>query len=138
MTDVTTSMTPTPRIRPRAAWLACLLALAAGQSLAEDDTGEVAAAPAVEEPTEEEIRNAYAASLAAVNDRTIAVMGGEDGAMLTVALEALTKLGCRGMNRPGAQYDCRVERRIKQGKRTAKTDVVQLWLAHEDGEWVAR
>lgn len=92
----------------------------------------------IEEPTEEQIRTAYAASLAALNGRSVAIMGAEDAQALTLVLDELKKLGCRGLDRPGAHFDCRVERRLQHGKRKAKTDVVQLWLAYEEGQWVAR
>jgi hypothetical protein len=92
----------------------------------------------VEEPTEEQIRSAYASALEDVNARSVAQLGAADAALLAVVLEDLTKLGCRGLGRPGEHYDCRVERRTRRGERGAVTDVVQLWLSYEDGRWVVR
>lgn len=92
----------------------------------------------VGEPTEDDIRSAYAATLETVNRGTLERLGEADGAALLLALEDLTKLGCRGMSRAGVHYDCRVQRRVKRGDDKPVTDVVQLWLSHDGAEWVAR
>lgn len=114
-----------------------LLVLACGGAWAQEDAVADPAA-VVEEPTEAQIRDAYAAALEDINARSVAQLGAADASKLSVELEDLTKLGCRGLSRPGVQYDCRVERRIRRGEGAAVTDVVQLWLAYEDDHWVAR
>ena len=134
----------TSRLLVSGAALVAWLALLAAPVLAQSDAAPAPApapAPAsatVEQPTQEQIRTAYAETLDGVNERTTAIMGGEDGATLTVVLEDLTKLGCRELNRPGAQFDCRVERRIRHGQLRPKTDVGQLWLSSENDRWVVR
>jgi hypothetical protein len=55
-----------------------------------------------------------------------------------LVLEDVVKLACRGMSRAGVHHDRRVERRVRRGENKPANDVVQLWLSHEDGEWVAR
>lgn len=114
-----------------------LLVLAYGGAWAQEDAGADSAA-IVEEPTEAQIRDAYAAALEDINARSVAQLGAADASKLSVNLEDLTKLGCRGLGRPGVHYDCRVERRVRRGEGAAVTDVVQLWLAYEDDHWVAR
>jgi hypothetical protein len=115
-----------------------LAALCTTAAWAQQDASPTRAAAAVEEPTEEQIRSAYASALEDVNARSVAQLGAADAALLAVVLEDLTKLGCRGLGRPGEHYDCRVERRTRRGERGAVTDVVQLWLSYEDGRWVVR
>jgi hypothetical protein len=117
-----------------------LFVLACGGAWAQEGAGAGAAADAavVEEPTEAQIRDAYAAALEDINARSVAQLGDADASKLSVELEDLTKLGCRGLGRPGVHYDCRVERRVRRGEGAAVTDVVQLWLAYEDDHWVAR
>jgi hypothetical protein len=124
---------------------ALLIGVAAMPIRAQDaapDTGPDAAAQGaaavVEEPTEEQIRTAYAQTLETVNAGTVSHLGAADAAALTIELEDIVKLGCRGLNRPGAQFECRVERRTRRGDERPTTDVVELWLSWEDGRWVAR
>lgn len=117
--------------------LATAVLCAPGAWAQRDDARPEPAAP-VEEPTEEQIRAAYAGALEDINARSVAHLGAEDAAAFAMALEDLTKLGCRGLGRPGAHFDCRVERRIRRGEHTPVTDVVQLWLTYEDDRWVAR
>jgi len=120
-------------------WAAlALVALPVGQALSQGRSAGSEAATVTEEPTEEQIRTAYAATLEDINTRSAAQLGEADAAPLTVVLETLTKLGCRSLGGQGVQYDCRVERHIRRGDRKPTTDVVQLWLAHEDGRWIAR
>jgi hypothetical protein len=121
--------------------LPLLLGLAPGAAWAQEDAGGGAIAEpdvVVEQPTEAQIRDAYAAALDDINARSVARLGAADASTLSVVLEDITKLGCRGLGRPGVHYDCRVERRIRRGEHAPATDVVQLWLAYEDGRWVAR
>lgn len=126
-----------------------LLAVAPGAALRAQDgsggadaTGETASAQAgtgvVEEPTEEQIRGAYAATLMDLNARSVEQLGAGDAGVLTLELEDIVKLGCRGLDQPGVHFDCRVERRIRRGDEKPQTDVVQLWLSREEGRWVAR
>lgn len=129
----------------RVALAALLIGVAAMPVRAQDaapDTGLDAAAQdaaaVVEEPTEEQIRTAYAQTLEAVNAGTVSHLGAGDAGPLTIELQDIVKLGCRGLNRPGAQFECRVERRTRRGDERPTTDVVELWLSWEDGRWVAR
>lgn len=92
----------------------------------------------VGEPTEAQIHGAYAAMLATVNAGSKVHLGAADSGAVLIELEEIVKLGCRGLDRSGAQYDCRVERRIRRGDARPETGVVQLWLSWEDGRWVAR
>ena len=111
---------------------------APGGAWAQSDNARADPAAVVEEPTEEQIRAAYAAALEDVNERSVAQLGAQDATALTVVLEGLVKLGCRGIGQPGVHFDCRVERRIRRGERTPATDVVQLWMSYEGDRWVAR
>lgn len=126
-----------------------LLAVAPGAALrAQEGSGDVDAsgqaasaqtgADLVEEPTEEQIRSAYAATLTDLNARSLEHLGAENAGMLSLELEDIVKLGCRGLERPGVHFDCRVERRVRRGDEKPETDVVQLWLSREEGRWVAR
>jgi len=94
--------------------------------------------PAVEEPTEAQIETAYAARIADINERSRAVLGDADADAMHLTLEALNKLRCRGLDRVGVHFDCRVELRLRQADRRPKTDLVDLWLSFEDSRWVAR
>jgi hypothetical protein len=102
-----------------------------------DDGGQRDPAP-VEEPTEAQIHDAYAGMLATVNAGSKAHLGAADSGAVLIELEDIVKLGCRGLDRSGAEYDCRVERRIRRGDARPETGVVQLWLSWENGRWVAR
>ncbi|MBK1629170.1 hypothetical protein CKO31_00180 [Thiohalocapsa halophila] len=121
-----------------------LLAVAPSAALRAQDGGDDAQASAqtgsgvVEEPTEEQIRSAYTATLTDLNARSVEHLGADDAGVLTLELEDIVKLGCRGLDRPGVHFDCRVERRIRRGEERPQTDVVELWLSREDGRWVAR
>jgi hypothetical protein len=121
-----------PLSRPTLLLLLLLVLFGAGQTQAQDVDA------AVEEPTEEQIRDAYAAAIADINARTVAAVGAADAGRLNMALEDLKKLGCRSLGRAGVHYDCRVERRIRRGQARPATDVVQLWLAYEGADWVVR
>lgn len=90
----------------------------------------------VGEPTQAEIATAYAARIADINERARKLLGDDDAAVMLLTFEDAKKLGCRGMDRIGIHFDCRVQLRLRQGERRAKTDVVDLWLSHEDGAWV--
>jgi hypothetical protein len=119
--------------------LAVLAVLSASQvASAQDAATGAGAEAAVDEPSEAQIHAAYAAALADLNARTIANLGVGGAPALTIELEELNKLGCRGLDRPGVHFDCRVERRIRRGERRPTTDVVELWLSYQDARWVAR
>ncbi|MGB5835104.1 MAG: hypothetical protein WBG92_24395 [Thiohalocapsa sp.] len=92
----------------------------------------------VGEPTETEIETAYAARLSGINTRSREILGDPDAALMTLTLEDLKKLSCRGLDRVGVHYDCRVEMRMRQAERRPGTRVLDLWLSHENGVWVAR
>lgn len=117
-------------------WLLCA-ALCAGQTWAQDAVPAEVAVP-VDGPSEEAIRDAYAANLADLNERSVNVMGAEDAARFSLTLDGLTKLGCRGMSTAGVNFDCRVERRLSRGNQRPETDVVQLWLSYENDAWIVR
>ena len=131
-----------PPHRALVPWIILPLALlAAASTRAQEPPAATAAstpAAVVEEPGEEQIHSAYAAALADVNARSVAQLGAADAAPLSIVLEGVNKLSCRQLGDDGLQYDCRVERRISRGGGRSTTDVVQLWLSYEDGQWIAR
>jgi len=97
-----------------------------------------AEAPPIEEPTEAEIEAAYGTTIAGINQRSREILNAEEAALMELTLEDLQKLKCRGLDRGGIQYDCRVELRMRQAQRRPKTKVVNLWLSYENDAWVAR
>lgn len=97
-----------------------------------------AEAPPIEEPTEAEIEAAYGTMIAGINQRSREILDAEEAPLMELTLEDLKKLKCRGLDRTGIQYDCRVELRMRQAQRRAKTEVVNLWLSYENDGWVAR
>lgn len=114
--------------------LGSVLTWSSGPAPAQDgDASEVAG-----EPSEQELKDAYAGHIASINQRALALFGEEDAGVMRLTLEDLTKLRCEEMERDGVHYDCRVERRLRQAERRPKTDVVQLWLSYEDARWIAR
>ncbi len=99
---------------------------------------QVATPPAIEEPSAAEIETAYGALISGINQRSQEILGDKNAALMDLTLENLHKLKCRGLDRVGIHYDCRVELRMRQAERRPKTEVVNLWLSYEDGGWVAR
>lgn len=118
------------RFLPAAALAAVLLA--AANAVAEDQE------TAVVEPTREEMRDAYRQRVTALNSEAVELLGEEDAGAMRLTMEDLQKLGCRPLERPGIEFDCRVELRTRIAEREPTTRLVNLWVIREGSGWIVR
>jgi hypothetical protein len=111
-----------------------LLAVAPAAGADEDAAAEVV----VGEPSTAEIRTAYRARVATLNNKAVEVLGAADAGAVALTLEDAQKLSCNSLDRPDIQYDCRVEVRLRIADGVPTTRLVNLWLIHEGDGWVVR
>jgi len=115
--------------------LAAVFLAAAANAAAEDQETDAAA---VAEPTREEMRDAYRQRVAALNSEAVELLGEEDAQAMQLTMEDLQKLSCRPLERPGIEFDCRVELRTRIAEREPTTRLVNLWVIREGSGWIVR